>query len=258
VFDTVDLHFLREERLATLLGSGMGAAVARGKRKEELALIAKADVTLVVSPVEQQILRELAPMSRVMRVSTIHEPVMEVPAWQTRRGLVFLGGFQHPPNVDAMLWYAREVLPHLRRLLPGVKTYVIGSRVGASIQGLAADDFAVLGYVPDIAPYLRGCRVSISPLRYGAGVKGKINTAMSYGMPVVATTSSIEGMYLSDGVDVLVADDPQAFAAAVARVYEDRALWERLSAGGLDNIARHFSRVVARDALTSLFALAPR
>lgn len=258
VFDTVDLHFLREERLATLLGSGMGAAVARGKRREELALIAKADVTLVVSPVEQQILRELAPMSRVMRVSTIHEPVMEVPAWQTRRGLVFLGGFQHPPNVDAMLWYAREVLPHLRRLLPGVKTYVIGSRVGASIQGLAADDFAVLGYVPDIAPYLRGCRVSISPLRYGAGVKGKINTAMSYGMPVVATTSSIEGMYLSDGVDVLVADDPQAFAAAVARVYEDRALWERLSAGGLVNIARHFSRVVARDALTSLFALAPR
>ena len=258
VFDTVDLHFLREERFAVLEGGRAATVSARAKRNEELALIAKADVTLVVSPVEQEVLRELAPASRVMLLSTIHEPVAKVAAWQARRGLVFIGGFQHPPNVDAMLWYAREILPHVRRLLPGVKTYVIGSRVTGPIRSLAADDLAILGHVPDIAPYLAGCRVSIAPLRYGAGVKGKVNSAMSHGLPVVATTASVEGMRLTDGDDVLIADDPEAFAGAIARVYGDRALWERLSAGGLSNVARHFSRGVARDALSALLALARR
>ena len=171
------------------------------------------------------------------------------PAWP-----LFIGGFQHPPNVDAMLWYAREILPHLRKRLPGVSTYVIGSRPTPAIGALAADDVAILGYVPDIGPYLEGCRVSIAPLRYGAGVKGKINTAMSHGLPVVATTPSVEGMHLVDGRDVLVADDPDAFATAVARLYEDRALWERLSAGGRENVAKYFSRDAARAALEALFS----
>ena len=258
VFDTVDLHFLREERLAALEGGRAAALSARAKRDEELALVAKADVTLVVSPAEQEVLRELAPRSRVMLLSTIHDNVARTAPFDERGGLVFIGGFQHPPNVDAMLWYAREILPHLRRLAPGVKTYVIGSRVPASIKALAGDDFLILGHVPDLAPYLDGCRVSICPLRYGAGVKGKINTAMSYGLPVVATTASVEGMHLADGEDVLVADEPEAFARAVARVYEDRALWERLSAGGRANIERHFSRAVARDALSTLLAQARR
>jgi GT2 family glycosyltransferase len=255
VFDTVDLHFLREERLAALEGGAAAALAARAKRNEELALIAKADVTLVVSEVEQAVLRELAPASHVMLLSTIHVPAARVPPWPARRGILFVGGFQHPPNVDAMRWYAREILPHVRRLLPGVKTYVIGSRMTASIEALAADDFVILGYVPDIAPWLDGCRVSISPLRYGAGVKGKINTAMSHGLPVVATTPSVEGMHLAAGEDVLVADEPAAFAAAIARVHEDRAMWEQLSAAGRANIERHFSRAAARAALTELLSM---
>jgi GT2 family glycosyltransferase/glycosyltransferase involved in cell wall biosynthesis len=255
VFDTVDLHFLREERLAALDGSRLAALSAKASRDAELALIAKADVTLVVSDAEEAVLRDLAPASRVMRVSTIHEPAAHVAAWPSRRGIVFVGGFEHPPNVDAMRWYASEIMPHLRRLLPGVPTYIIGSRITASVEALAAEDLIVLGYVPEIVPYLEGCRVSISPLRYGAGVKGKVNTAMSYGLPVVATTPSIEGMHLSDGVDVLVADAPDAFAATVARLHEDRALWERLSAAGCDNIRRHFSREVARKALTALLMI---
>jgi glycosyltransferase involved in cell wall biosynthesis len=193
-----------------------------------------------------------------MLLSTIHEPVAHVAPWDARRGLVFIGGFQHPPNVDAMLWYAREVLPQVRTRLPGVRTYVIGSNVTGSIQALAADDFSILGYVPDIVTYLEGCRVSIAPLRYGAGVKGQLNTAMSHGLPVVATTPSIDGMHLEDGRDVVVADDPIAFADAIARVHEDRALWARLSDGGRDNVARHFSRGVARDALAALLAAVPR
>lgn len=256
VFDTVDLHFLREERLAELEGSAAAKLAARAKRNEELALIRKADVTLVVSPIEQSLLEELLPDARVMVLSLIQELFPHGKAFADREGLVFIGGFQHPPNTDAVLWYAREILPHVRERLPGVKTIIVGSNVPAPVRALAADDFVVTGYVPDVTPYFTGCRISISPLRYGAGVKGKVNLAMGHGLPVVATSPSIEGMHLQPDSDVLVADAAEDFADAIVRLYNDQALWERLAAGGRENIRRHFSRDVARSAITRLIALA--
>ena len=254
VFDTHDLHFLREERLAALEGSRAATAAAGSSREAELALIRKADATLVVSPVEKDLLQQLVPESRVMVLSNMHELKPPGRPFAEREGLVFIGGFRHPPNTDAVLWYAREILPRVRDKLPGVKTYIVGSDVPPTITKLAARDFVITGYVPDIAPYFTTCRVSISPLRYGAGVKGKINLAMSYGVPVVATTSSIEGMYLTAGVDVLTGDDPDAFADAVVRVYNDEQLWRALAEGGRENVRSHFSHEVAREAITRLLA----
>jgi GT2 family glycosyltransferase len=256
VFDTVDLHFLRAERLAALEGGAGAKAAARARRDEELALIREADVTVVVSPVERDVLAELVPGAKVLVLSNIHEPIAGGKPFAEREGLVFIGGFQHPPNTDAVLWYAREVLPRVRKRLPGVPTYIVGSHVPATIRALAAPDFVVTGYVPDVAPFFTGCRASIAPLRYGAGVKGKVNLAMSYGLPVVATSPAVEGMHLVPGEDVMVADDPEQFAAAIERVCGDEALWQRLSAAGVENIRRHFSREVARRALDEVFAIA--
>jgi len=255
-FDTVDLHFLREERLAELENSAAAKAAARAKRTEELALIRKADVTIVVSAVEQELLAKVQPDARVMLLSNIHELIGGGKPYAEREGLLFIGGFQHPPNTDAVLWFAKEILPRLRERLPGVKTVIVGSMVPAPIKALAADDFVIAGYVPDVAPYFCGARVSISPLRYGAGVKGKVNLAMSYGLPVVATPPSIEGMHLTPEDDVLVAATADEFAAAIVRLYSDAGLWQKLAAGGRDNIRRHFSRDVARSAITRLVALA--
>lgn len=256
VFDTVDLHFLRTERQAELEGNALARASARAKRDEELGLIRKSDVTVVVSEFEQKLLAELVPEARVLVLSTIQELQPEGKPFAGREGLVFIGGFQHPPNTDAVLWYAQEVLPHVRQALPGVKTFIVGSKVPATIRALSAEDFVVTGYVPDITSFFTGCRVSIAPLRYGAGVKGKINLAMSYGLPVVATTPSVEGMFLVPEQDVLVADDARAFADAIVRLYHDEALWLRLAAGGRANIEAHFSRDVARRAITRLIAFA--
>jgi len=254
VFDTVDLHFLRAERLAELEGGVTARAAARAKRDEELALIRKSDVTLVVSPIEEQLLASLVPQAAVLVLSNIHETMPEGKPFAEREGLVFIGSFQHPPNADAVMWFARDILPRLREKLPGVPTYIVGASVPATIKALAADDFVVTGYVKDVDPYFTGCRLSIAPLRYGAGVKGKVNLAMSYGLPVVATSPSIEGMHLSPGDDVLVADDPQAFADAIVEAYRDEALWHRLAEGGRDNVRTHFSRDVARSAVTRLIA----
>jgi len=257
-FDTVDLHFLREERLADLDASRAARGAAAAKRAEELALIGRADVTLVVSEVERDLLADLAPQAKVIVLSNIHDRHEHGRPFAQRAGLLFVGGFRHPPNTDAVLWYAKEILPRIRTGLPGVKSYVVGADPPATIRSLATHDLVIAGFVPDLTPYLEGCRVSISPLRYGAGVKGKVNQAMSFGLPVVATTPSIEGMHLTPGIDVLVGDDPQAFADAVVFAYKDQALWERLAAGGRDNVSRHFSREVAAAAIAELLMMADR
>ena len=255
-FDTVDLHFLRAERLAELEGNAAARLAARKRRDEELSLIRRVDMTIVVSPVEREVLGAAVPEARVLLLSNIHDRMPGGRPLAERQGLVFIGGFQHPPNTDAVLWYAREVLPLVRQRLPGVVTYIVGSKVPSTIRALAGEDFVVTGYVADVTPFFTGCRVSIAPLRYGAGVKGKVNLAMSYGLPVVATPASVEGMHLVADQDVLVAEDAEGFAAAIERAYRDEALWERLSANGIENIERHFSRDVASAALQELFAVA--
>jgi glycosyltransferase involved in cell wall biosynthesis len=100
--------------------------------------------------------------------------------------------------------------------------------------------------------------VSVAPLRYGAGVKGKVNQAMAHGLPVVATTPAVEGMHLVDGEDVLIADDAAGFADAVLRVHDDEALWNRIAVLGRDNVARHVSADAARATVRALFLSGPR
>ena len=123
---------------------------------------------------------------------------------------------------------------------------------------LAGPGLDVVGFVPDLTPWFERCRVSVSPLRYGAGIKGKVNHAMSHGLPVVATRASIEGMHLAEGEEVLVADDADAFVDAVVRLYGDEVLWNRLSAAGIANVERHFSTDVAARGLERLFEIAER
>ena len=107
----------------------------------------------------------------------------------------------------------------------------------------------MLGFVEDIDPLLQRARVSIAPLRYGAGVKGKVNEAMNYGIPVVATECAVEGMHLRFGEDVLVADSAEDFADAIVRVYHDENLWNQLSTAGIKNIEQHFSPASALPAV---------
>ena len=258
VFDTIDLHYLRNRRLAELEGSAALAQGAEAIHRQEVDCIRRSDVTWVVSDVEREILSREVPRARVTVLSNIHEPIAAVKPFGEREGLVFVGGFRHPPNVDAALHLAREIAPLLAQRLPGVTTYVIGSNAPRAIAELAAPGLEVVGYVADVEPWLDRCRVSVSPLRYGAGVKGKVNQAMSRGLPVVASRASIEGMHLAEGEEVLVADEPRAFADAVARLYRDEALWNRLSRGGLANVERHFGPALAAQALETLFALADR
>lgn len=255
VFDTVDLHYLRERRGAELSGDPRLARGAERTRASELAVMAATDVTLLVSAAEKQQLAVDAPSVRVELLSNLHEVAGQGLDWAQRQGLVFVGGFNHPPNLDAMQWFIGEVFPLIRQRLPDIRFHCIGADVPDSLRALAATQpgVQVHGYVPDVVPWMAGGRVAVAPLRFGAGVKGKINLSMAHGQPVVATHCAAEGMHLHDGEDVLVADDASGFADAVVRLHDDEALWRRLSGNGLDNIARHFSMDAAREVVARVF-----
>ena len=260
IFDTVDLHFLREERQAELAGDAALARAALKTRAQELAVITASDLTLVVSPIEQALLKELVPLARVEILSNIHDVPGCAQAYAARAGLLFVGGFQHPPNVDAVLWFVREVLPLARaslpaEMLPEFVLHLVGSNTPPEIAALSCDYVIVHGFVPDIDPLLGSARLSVAPLRYGAGVKGKVNMAMAHGLPVIATGAAVEGMYCSHATDVMIGDSAQAFADALVHAYQDCELWQRLSTGGLANVSTHFSFDAAKAVIDRVFLL---
>ena len=219
-------------------------------------MIAQSDLTLVVSEVEKDLLARECPEAQVRVLSNVHDPVESVKPFAERKDLLFVGGFQHPPNVDAVHFFAEEIWPQVRAQLPEVQAQIIGSKMPEDLReyGRCAG-LNMLGFVEDLQPYLDGCRISIAPLRYGAGVKGKVNQSMSYGLPVVATPAAVEGMFLRHGEEVLIAESGDAFAREILRLYEDTDLWNRLSQAGLENVRTRFSSETARRRLLEIFSL---
>ena len=252
LFDTVDLHYLREQRAAAVAGSDALARQAGITRNAELDLIRRCDVTLVVSPVEQELLSREAPGRRVEVLSNIHEVAGRRAEFAERKDIWFVGGFQHQPNVDAVLWFARAIWPRVRQSLPELRFHIVGSKITAEVEALTGNGIEVHGFVEDISRFLDGCRISVAPLRYGAGVKGKVNQSMAYGQPVVATPIAVEGMEIVAGQEALVAENADDFADAVIRLYQDAELWLQLSDAGLANIQSHFSFDAARTALAQI------
>jgi glycosyltransferase involved in cell wall biosynthesis len=257
IFDTVDLHYLREQRLAELEDSSTLRQVAKQTRRSELSVIRDADATLVVSPVEREVLAKDSPGAEVFILSNIHHVRGAGPGFAERKDLYFVGGYQHPPNIDAVQWFCADIWPLVREQLPEARFHIVGSKAPEEIRELGAtlrDQGVVFhGFVEALDPFLEGCRLSVAPLRYGAGVKGKVNQAMSHGQPVVATSVAVEGLHAEDGRDVLVADEAAAFADAVVCAYEDEALWNKLSVNGVENVRRHFSLAAARGHIEEMF-----
>lgn len=249
MFDTVDLHFLREQRAAELSGNAALARQADTSRGRELALMGQSDVTFVVSPVERDLIAQEAPQVHVELLSNVHVVHGRHADFASRHDLVFIGGYNHPPNADAMRWMVRDILPRIRAREPDMVLHLLGDIPAHARPALTAPGVVLHGRVADLTQWMNGCRVSIAPLRYGAGVKGKVNMAMSHGLPVVGTPLAAEGMHLVDDQDILVVEDAQGFADAVLRLYHDEALWLRLSDAGLENVRRYFSPETARATL---------
>lgn len=243
VFNAVDLHGLRLMREAELAGDRRLTRTAQAAWTAELAAVARSEATIVVSGYEQELLRRELPEANVHVVPLVRDipERLDVPGFAERRDLLFIGTYQHPPNRDAVRYFASAIWPTIRSCLPDARFLVVGSSLTDDIRALAGNGIEVLGFVEDLDALLARCRLTVAPLRFGAGLKGKVATSLQAGVPMVASGIAVEGTTLVHATDILVADDPEAFAAAVVRLYTDAALWQRLAAAGFANIRREYS-----------------
>jgi len=233
VYDTVDLHHVRERRRAIAEDNPWAATRSADYHYGmERSLMDLVDQVWVVSEPEAEALRSIDPATDVAVVPNIHRPEPPGPSFFSREGIVFVGNYAHDPNRDAAKWLATDIVPRIRRVLGDVPVSLVGSHMSPDIEALRDEGVSVLGWVPMLDALYHRARVFVAPLRYGAGMKGKVGEACAYGLPVVSTSVGVEGMDLRDGEDVLVADDPDAFAAAVVTAYTDAELWSRLATNG--------------------------
>jgi GT2 family glycosyltransferase len=245
-YDTADLHYLRERRQAEIESNTLLFERAERRKTQELSLVAKTDCTIVVSELERSILLAEVPTAEVAVISAVHETHSRVKGFAETKDIFFLGGYQHAPNVDAVQYFVKDIFPLVREGLPDVRFFIVGSRPPQSIMDLACEDVIVTGHVPDLYEYMSGCRLSVNPLRYGAGIKGKVVSCMAYGVPCVGTTITFEGMGLQNGRDVLVGDTPEELAGAIVRLYWDEHLWANLSENGYSIVRSQYSFETAR------------
>jgi GT2 family glycosyltransferase len=250
IYDTVDLHFVREERKAKI--EAKSHSEAEKFKKMELLLCQESDDIFAISPVEKEILEREGFQGKVWVVPNVHSLEKVKNSFDKREGLMFIGGFDHLPNEDGIIWFVDHIFPLINRKLKGIKLYIVGSNPTKKVRSLSSSDIIVTGYVPEVSSYFEKARVFISPLRYGAGLKGKIGQSMAYGLPVVTTSIGGEGFDLVDGHNALIADREEDFAEKVIKLYQDQNLWETLSLNSRKLIEKNYTPEVIKQKLKTI------
>ena len=249
IVDSVDLHFLRLARNAFGVPSkswlGLGSEAAADYARE-LRAYAGSDGVLTVSEKEADMVGDLLWARDLAHVVPDFEDLEPSPVrFQDRRGMVFLGSFQHLPNVEAAVYLLTEIVPRIdKRVLDDHPLYVVGNELPEDLRRLKSihPGIKMVGWVPDVVPYLASSRISVVPLLHGAGTKRKLLQALALGTPTVSTSVGVESFALTHEESVLIADEPASFAAAVERLLTDQKLWGHLRAAGLRLAAHANSR----------------
>jgi GT2 family glycosyltransferase/SAM-dependent methyltransferase/glycosyltransferase involved in cell wall biosynthesis len=258
---THDLHYLRESRRYALDRDPMALDEATRVRGIEMGIFTKVDCILTFSEDEAQVIREAVPEATVRVLPLFFydgvQAIGDAASFANRRKLLFVGGFNHVPNVDAAMWLVNEIMPALWRTHPDAEVSIVGADPPAEIRALAGPLVQIAGHVPDLTQSYAEARVSVNPLRFGAGVKGKIVASLAAGLPVVTTAIGNEGIRLQDGVEALIGDTPDAIAAHIATLLDDDARCRDLAIAGAAVIARRFSHASARAAVTEALGLQP-
>jgi glycosyltransferase involved in cell wall biosynthesis len=248
IYDTVDLHWVREAREAALAVGHHEAELltqeALWTQSLELALIRAADVTLVATDLERARVESELPDAKVRVLPTINPVRESAPGLAERSGIIFVGGFEHTPNIDAVLRLVTGVMPVIWEMLPDVTLRIVGAAAPPQIEALASDRVEILGWVRDLDPLLDAARVTVAPLSYGAGMKGKITQALAFGLPVVTTPVGAEGLTGEPGEALLVGDSDAALARHAIAVLTDDALWWHLAQAGRDLAAAKCSPAI--------------
>jgi GT2 family glycosyltransferase len=229
LYDTVDLHYLRAQREESVTGQ---VTHWQALRSVELDLARRVDRTIVTSDAERELLSREGIEAGVVPI--VETPVQPHCAYTTRADLLFLANYTHAPNVDAALWLANNIMPLVWERMPSVRLILAGAEPTPAVQRLANERVVVTGHVQTVRSLFEQSRVFVAPLRFGAGMKGKVVQSIAHGLPVVTTDIGAEGIGLCDGRSALIRNGAESFAEAVITVYNDEALWTQLSMSGLE------------------------
>lgn len=267
VVDTIDLHFVRNlrRRADVVDDAGWVDDATAGELRRELDVYAAADAVLTVSATEAAVLTTLAGDRLLVRAVPLAErtPRSDVPVAE-RAGIVFVGNFRHLPNIEAVAHLCQEVLPRLDPgLLAAHPVSIVGNELDDRVRDAARHPgVRLVGWVPDIGPYLAQARLAVAPLLHGAGVKGKVLQSLLTGTPMVVTPVALDGTSLRAPDHVLVGETPARFAAAMTELLADDDAWLRLADRGHAAVAAQHSvpaaRAVFEAAITDVLAAPPR
>lgn len=244
-----DLHFFRIQREYELTGNTKLLPDIENNRNAEFSIMRKADVVYYPSCLEEKVIREI---DSSIHVKAIHAYIFDTDSLtvqyksRERSGILFVGGFSHTPNVDAVKWFAGEIFPKIRANNPGIDFYIAGSNAPDEIKELDGNGIIFKGFVTEaeLARLYASCRIVVVPLRYGAGVKGKVVEALYNGVPIVTTDIGAEGI---EGIEDIAAIHNEAgtFADAVLRLYDDGERLGEMSRKSIEFIKENFSMEAA-------------
>lgn len=256
-----DLRHVRDARQYALTSAPHLLGESRYWEGVELAICRAVDMSYFFSEAETEAIRQRLPGAGVRTLPIFPddaETMADDPPFASRAGILFVGGFRHQPNVDAVRWLVGELLPRLREALPAVSIHIVGAEPPADLLAWHGKGLVVEGKVSEarLAALYRGCRVAVAPLRFGAGVKGKVVEAMRHGLPMVTTPVGAEG--IDDAAACLaVADTAPALAEQLIRLYTDRPAWEALHRRLLARRRQGVSRQSLMHSLAEDFRLSP-
>jgi glycosyltransferase involved in cell wall biosynthesis len=235
IVDTVDIHYRRAYSKYGVTKNPEDLAIAEKTKREETGLYRQADVIVTVTDEDAEVLSGDCPGLTVRTIPNIHDPS---PAFEENgnRNLLFVGGFNHDPNVDAVLYFCDRIFPQVRRSVPECSLTVVGSNPPEQIRRLKSACIRIAGFVPSLAPIFRNSYISVAPLRFGAGMKGKVGEAMSEGLPVVTTSIGAQGMGLLHRHNAMICDSPTEFADSVVELIRNRKLYEEIRRNALEHI----------------------
>jgi O-antigen biosynthesis protein len=239
IYDTVDLHYLRLKRAWGIDPTHCPKEEWVEMQAKELNMAHQADLTITVTTMEQKIL-EAQGIEQVAVIPNIHRTYQDtIPHFEQREGILFIGSYNHPPNVDGVLWLCQEIMPFVWQINPDIKVTLLGNNPSPEVLALGSDRIIVTGYIDDVSPYFLSHKLSVSPLRYGAGMKGKIGQSLEYSLPVISTHIGMEGMNLVAEKHILAANNALDFAQQIIRLYTDADLWSTLSSNSPGAIANY-------------------
>lgn len=250
ILDTEDLHFLRKAREEAFkkTGDASQATLFTELAKRELASMLRCDVTLIISAFEMKLLQEnfSIPSSVLQYLPFLLEPLetTTIPSFKARTGFMTIGNLRHAPNVDAVKYLKKEIWPAIKEQLPEARLSIFGMYAPQHIQQMhnEKEGFLIKGWASSAQKAFREAKVCLAPLRFGAGLKGKVVEAFQYGTPVITTAIGAEGIFTATEIPSSLAHNTQSFIDKAIASYTDASLWQKQQQKGFDSIASTFQK----------------